>query len=241
MVNPILRSDLRFRLSSPKAVAAHTIFLILLAVLAFFSLPPELGRLEDLRQEGLLLAFLVVETVLVAYFSSAFACGEIAVEGEKFVWDLAASPFPAGLIATGKIGTSLAYAVTLFVLGSPFMALVAGIRGEPLSEVVRAAAVAFPFATAVGALGVLDTAILESDFARSLVHWVTLLVLVVGATALPAPWDLISPVRGIAVVVRQGLRPGVLLAALGYLAVAFASAWAIRRRIDAIRKEARAI
>lgn len=239
-MNAIVRGDLRVRLSSAKAVAIHTVFLIVLALLAFLSLPPELGRLDDLRQEGLLLAFLVVETVLVAYFTSASACGEIVIEGEKSVWDLAASPFPAGGIATAKVLTSGAFAAVMLVIATPFLAIVAGIRGESMSEVARAAVVAIPFATAMGALGTVYGVVFESDFARSFVHWLTLLALVVGGTALPPPWNLISPVRGIAVAVRTGLDFGVLLAAAGYLMMAVVAAVAIRYRVEAIRREAQA-
>lgn len=239
-MNAIVRGDLRFRLSSAKAVAIHTVFLIVLALLAFLSLPPELGRLDDLRQEGLLLAFLVVEAVLVAYFTSASACGEIVIEGEKSVWDLAASPFPAGGIAAAKVLTSGAFAAVMLVIATPFLAIVAGIRGESMSEVARAAVVAIPFATAMGALGTLYGVVFESDFARSFVHWLTLLALVVGGTVFPSPWDLISPVRGIVVAVRTGLSPGVLLEATGYLVMAVAAAVALRSRVEAIRREAQA-
>lgn len=239
-MNPILRSDLRFRLGSPKALTAYTVFLSVLAMLAFLSLPPDLGRLDELRQEGLLLAFLIVQSVLVAYLTSACACGEIAIEGEKSVWDLAASSFGAGVIASGKVITSVLFAVVLTVLATPFMGIVAGIRGEPWSAVVRAAAVGVPFAAAMGALGALYGALFDSDFARSLMHWLTLVALIVGATVLPAPWDLISPVRGVVVAVREGMRPGVVLAAVGYVLAAVAFGWGIRYRIDAIRREARA-
>lgn len=237
-MNPILRSDIRLRTSSPKAIMVHTLFLSLLAVLAFLSLPPEFGRLDEVRQQGLLLTFLIVETALIAYFTSACACGEVSIEGEKFVWDLAASPFASAAIATGKVTAAGAFASILLILATPFMAVVAGIRGEPLSGVVRAAVVALPFATAVGALGTLYGAIFDSEFARSFVHWVTLLAVIVGAAALPAPWDLISPVRTLAIAVREGLRPEVVFLSLGYILVAVVSGWGIRLRVEAIRRQA---
>lgn len=237
-MNAIVRGDLRFRLSSGKAVATHTIFLIVMAILAFLSLPPELGRLEDLRQEGLLLAFLVVETALVTYFTSATACGEIAIEGEKTVWDLAASRFPSGEIAVGKVVTSAAFSTLMLVMAAPFLAIVAAIRGESMNEVARTVVVAIPFATAMGGLGSLYSVVVESDFARSFLHWLTLLAFVVGGTALPPPWDLISPVRGIMLAVRGGLGLAILMAAAGYLVIAAVAGAGIRYRLDAIRREA---
>ncbi len=110
-VNPVFRSDLRYRLTSPKAGTLITVYLAVLGGLAFLSLPPDLGRLDELRQEGLLLAFVIVQTVLAAYLTSATGCGEIVVEGEKTVWDLAASPFPPGVIGRGKVLTATVFAL----------------------------------------------------------------------------------------------------------------------------------
>lgn len=239
-LNPVARGDLRIRLISPKALSIVTVYLGILATLAFISLPPDLGRLDDLRQEGLLLAFLIVETVLAAYLTSAPACGEIAVEGEKSAWDLAASPFPSGVIARGKVMTSTAFAALLVVMAAPFMVVVAGIRGEPLAGVLRAAGVAIPVAAALGALGSLYAAVYDSEFARSFVHWLTLLAVIVGATTLPPPWDSISPVRMVVVAVRDGFRPEVLVAVAIYVIIALLTILAISRRIVRIRAEARA-
>lgn len=239
-MNPVLRADLRYRMGSPKAVTLHTIYLGLVAVLTFLSLPPELGRLDDLRGEGLLLALLVVSTVLTMYFASACACGEIAVEGEKSVADLAASPFPAGTVATGKVLAGSAFAVLQFALAVPFLAVVAGMRGEPLAVVLRAGVIAIPAATATGAAGTLYSAMLDSDFARSFAHWTTLLAIIVGANVLPAPWDVLSPVRALAVVSGGSPRPAAWVAAAVYVGIAAACAALIRRRITRIRTEAAA-
>lgn len=239
-MNPVLRADLRYRMGSPKAVTLHTIFLGVVAVLTFLSLPPELGRLDELRGEGLLLALLVVSTVLTMYFASACACGEIAVEGEKSVADLAASPFPAGTVAAGKVLAGFAFAVLQFALAVPFVAVVAGMRGEPLVVVLRAAAIAIPAATGTGAAGALYSAVLDSDFARSFAHWTTLLAIIVGANALPAPWDVLSPVRALAVVSRGTPQPAAWMAAAGYLCLAAVCAVLILRRIVRVRKEAAA-
>src|SRR5947209_10513204 len=97
-VNPVLRADLRYRLGSSKALTLHTLFLVIIALLTFLSLPPDLARLDELRQGGLVLASLIVSAVLTMYFTSACAAGEIGIDGEKSVWDLAASSFPAETI-----------------------------------------------------------------------------------------------------------------------------------------------
>lgn len=239
-MNAVTRGDLHARFTSPKALVMLTVYLTVLAALAFLSLPPDLGRLDDLRQEGLLVAFLIVQLVLAAYLTSAPASGEIAMEGEKSVWDLAASPFRAALIARGKLLTSALFAAALTALASPFTVIVAGIRGEPLSALLRAAVVSVPAAASLGSLAALYSAVFDSDFARSFTHWATLLAVIVGATALPAPWDLLSPVQLLIAAVRDGLHAGVLLVIALYVLVAALAAVAIARRVEAIRAQARA-
>ncbi len=237
-VNPVFRSDLRYRLTSPKAGTLITVYLAVLGGLAFLSLPPDLGRLDELRQEGLLLAFVIVQTVLAAYLTSATGCGEIVVEGEKTVWDLAASPFPPGVIGRGKVLTATVFALLLMALATPFLAIVSGIRGEPLGPVARAAVIALPVASALGGLGALYAGVFESDFTRSFAHWVTLLLVAVGATALPAPWDALSPIRLVILAAREGLRPSVLASSAVYIVLAGATAIWIARRVETIRATA---
>lgn len=238
-LNPIARGDLRRRLAGGKALTMVTLYLSVLALLAFLSLPPDLGRLDDLRQEGLLVAFLIVETVLAAYLTSASACGEIAIDGEKSVVDLAASPFTPPAVARGKALTSFLFAALLVLVASPFSVLVAGIRGEALSAVAGAALVAVGVAGALGTLAALYGAVFESDFARSFVHWATLLALIVGATALPPPWDAVSPVRLIVLLARRGLRPEAVASLTFYALLALASGAGIARRVRHIRATAR--
>jgi hypothetical protein len=237
-VNPVFRSDLHYRLTSRKAGTVISVYLAVLGALAFLSLPPDLGQLDELRHEGLLLAFLIVETVLAAYLTSATTSGEILIDGEKSVWDLAASPFSPGVVARGKVLTAGAFALLLLALATPFLAIVAAIRGEPLGAVARAAVAALPFVAALGVIGALYAGVFESDFTRSFVHWLTLLLLVVGATALPSPWDTLSPIRLVMLAARDGPAPRVLLGAALYAGLAAAAAGGIARRVEAIRAAA---
>lgn len=238
-MNAVLRGDLRSRLGSPKAVTMHTIFLLMVAILTYLALP-EIGRLDTLRQEGLLLVCVLVTALLAMYFASSCACGEIALEGEKSVWDLAASSLPAGTVAVGKVLSSGALAAVQVLLASPLLAALAGIRGESLIIVPQVAFVAIPAATAVGTAGALYSALWDSDFARSFAHWLTLLAIVVGANALPPPWNALSPVQALAITLKEGTALPVQVAVTGYLTVAMGTAIAIRQRVGAIRREARA-
>ena len=238
-MNAVLRGDLRSRLSSPKAITMHTIFLLVVVILTYLALP-EIGRLDTPRQEGLLLVCVLVTTLLTMYFASSCACGEIALEGEKSVWDLAATSLPAGTVAVGKVLSSSALATVQVLLAGPLLAAIAGIRGESLMIVVQVAFVAIPAATAVGTTGALYSALWDSDFARSFAHWMTLLAIVVGANALPPPWNALSPVQALAITLKEGTVLPALLAVMAYLTIAVGCAIAIRQRVDAIRREAHA-
>jgi len=236
-VNPVLRGDLRARVSSPKALTVYTIFLGLLAVLVVLSLPPVAGRIEEVRGEGLLGTILIVESVLVAYFTSATGSGEIALEGDKSVEDLVTSPFSARVIAVGKVSSALSFAALLVLVAVPIVLIMAGIRGEPLEGIARAGVLTILFGGAAGALGAWYGAIFESDFIRSFVHWLTLLVWIVVASAFPPPLNVISPVYAVAAVERDGLQPASMLAAVGYALVAAWVIWAIRARVEMMRRD----
>ncbi len=237
-MNPILRGDLRARVASPKALTVYTIFLGVLGVLVVLSLPPDFSRADEVRGEGLLLTVLIVQAVLVAYFTSATASGEIALEGDKSVEDLVTSPFSARAIGVGKIASAFCFAGSLVLFAAPVVAVVAGVRGEPLGQIVRAAAVAALIGGTAGALGTVYGAVFESDFSRSFVLWLTLFLLVVAAAALPEPWNTISPVRAIVVAVRGGAPAALTMTVLGYALLTLASIWALRRRVEVIRQHA---
>ncbi|HET6780875.1 MAG TPA: hypothetical protein VFH67_02140 [bacterium] len=231
------RNDVRFRLTGPKAINVVSIYLTLLGVLAMLTLPPDVGQLDELRQEGLLRAMLIVQMVLVAYFTSATACGEIVIDGEKSAWDLAASPFPSPVIARGKVATSVAFASMLIFIGLPIVTTVGALRGESLWPVALAPLVGLPFAAGAGSLGTLYSVWFDSDFTRGFVHWLTLAALVIASAALPAPWNLISPARSLQLIDR-GIGPAMVLVVLGYLLIAAIAAMLVRSRLDVIRRDA---
>ncbi|HEY3247412.1 MAG TPA: hypothetical protein VGK88_03840 [bacterium] len=237
--NPIVRGDLRARLGSAKAIAGYTVFLSLLAVLAILSLPPELGRMQDVRQQGLLQIFVIAQALFVIYFTSATASGEVAIEGEKAPWDLAATSFSSAAIARGKLLTSAVFAMLLVLLGLPLTAAVAGIRGQGLGAVAASGVVVVAAGAALGIWAAVYAALFESDFARTVVHWLTLLGVVLAAAVLPPPWRLISPVYGVPAAM-SGDTVGVLIALGIYAALAAGGSVALSSRITAIRREAQA-
>lgn len=238
-VNPIVRGDLRARTSGGKAIGAATLFLSVLAVLTILSLPPELGRRSDVRQQDVLQVFLTIEALFIIYVAAAMASGEIAVEGEKAPWDLAASPFPAGAIARGKVITSAAHAAFLAVLAMPLGVIVAGIRGSPLAPIIAAGGMTMAAAAAVGVVGALYSTMFESAFSRSAVHWMTLLLVILGPTVGEGAWRFISPLHAVPAAFT-GDPVGITIALATYAGLIVVGAGGLTARIDAIRREAQA-
>jgi hypothetical protein len=235
-VNPVLRSELRYRLGGGRAVAAHTGVLAVLAAMTLLALPPDVGRLEEVRREGVVTAVLVVTAALVSYVASASGCGEIVMDGEKSAWDLAASSLRADVIAVGKVLSAAALVALQTALAVPFLVVVAGLQGAGLVLVAQAAVVIVPVAVAAGSAGALYAALIESDALRSLAHWTTLGVVFTAPSALPAPWTLLGPVPALSWLVRRGWHPAVALVGVGYGVVAAGCGVLLWLRVQAIRR-----
>lgn len=237
-MNPIVRGDLRARVAGPKARTLYTIFLGLLGAVAVLSLPPELGRLDEIRGESLLLTILLLETIFIAYLTGAVASGEITIDGEKSVEDLATARFSSRGIGIGKVLSAVGFAGVLVIFAAPIMSVIAVVQGERLNVIVRAGLVTVLFAGTVGALGAIYSAVIESDFSRSFFHWVTLLVLIAGGAALPDPWNMISPVHSIPAAIHGSGGLALLVVSIGYVGIIVTSMWMIHFRVEVIRHHA---
>jgi hypothetical protein len=219
-VNVVLRGDLRARAGSRKVIAIELFYLGVLGLLAWLGMPPELGGQTGERTASLTTALLVVQAVIVTYFTSACASREIAVENEKSPVDLVFAPFAPRSIVAGKGLATLATAAYWLLLGTPLIALSAAIRADSAAGLVRAelfiAAVAWGMAQVALWLG---TAI-ESDFSRALAHWAWLVAVFAGTLALPLPARTVNPVLGIGAA-QDGTLPAAVYVL--YIAVGLAA------------------
>lgn len=233
-LNPVTWGDLRARLASSKVLWVLRLYLASLAVVAFFILPPEGGRLPVVGEGDLAELFLAFQLAWIVYLASAFAVGEIAPEGEKGVLDLAATSFSPRTIAAGKAGTALLSAVGLVVLGLPLVLLTA--EPSTLGAALRTTAVTVPLAGALGILAAWLSAIVASDLLRTLLHWTVLLAVFALTRWLPAPLDLVSPLRLIAAA-YDGVEAAWLLALLPHLAVGGLGWLGVTRAVTVWRRE----
>lgn len=209
MNNPVLRGDLRARAASPKIFAIELFYLGVLGVLAWLGMPPELGAQAAERTASLTTALLVVQAILVTYFTSACAAREIAVETEKSPIDLVFAPFAPRAIVAGKSLATLATVVYWLLLGAPLVALAAGIRQDSASGIAAAGALIAVVGWSMGQMGLWLGIAIESDFSRTVAHWGWLVLVFVGTLALPLPARTINPVLAISAAQGGILPPAV--------------------------------
>ena len=196
MNNPVFRGDLRARAASRKMLAIELFYLGVLGVLAWLGMPPELGAQSAERAASLTTALLVVQAIIVTYFTSACAAQEIAVETEKSSVDLIFAPFAPRSIVAGKSLATLATAGYWLLLGAPLVALSAGIRHDSAAGLLGAGALIAVVAWSMGQLGLWLGIAIESDFSRTIAHWAALVLVFAGTLAL-VPLRTINPVLGI--------------------------------------------
>lgn len=221
-LNPVTRGDLRSRLASPKILWVLRLYVAVLGLLAILSLPPEGGRLPPLQEADLVQVFLFFQLGWVAYLTSALAVGEIAVEGEKAVEDLAVTSFSPWTIALGKLWTSMFFAGGLVVLALPLLVLITPPNAGAIPGIVRSVVVMVPLAAPLAMLGTWLGAAVPSDLMRTVLHWSFFLGLFAATRSLAEPLVLLNPLRIVAAAYRGApgawplaLAPHLGIAALG--------------------------
>ena len=235
-LNPVTRGDLRSRLASPKILWVLRLYVAVLSLLAVFSLPPESGRLPGLVETELLQLFLLFQLGWVAYLTSALAVGEIAVEGEKQILDLAVTSFPPRTIALGKLWTAALFAAALVAAAVPLVALLAPPEVGAIPQLLRALLVMVVLAVPLAAVGTWLTAAISSDLLRTMVHWLLFLGLFAATRWLAGPLALLNPLRIVAA--AYGGTPSAWpLALLPYLAIAAGGTALTGRLVLAVRRE----
>jgi hypothetical protein len=234
--NPVTRGDLRARFASPKIVWLLRLYLAVLGLLAVFTLPPESGRLPGLPEGEPIQPFILFQLGWVAYLTSALAVGEIGVEGEKVILDLAVTSFPARTIALGKLWTSLTTAAALTVVALPLLALIAPPDPIQIPRLLRALTVLALLAVPLAAIGTWLSAAVSSDLVRTVVHWLLFLGVFGAARWLPEPLAALSPLR-IVVAAYRGAPDGWTAALFPYLACAVGATFLTGRLVAAVRRE----
>ncbi|MDR7433764.1 MAG: hypothetical protein QN189_01390 [Armatimonadota bacterium] len=196
MWNAVARGDLRARRQSSKSVGLVTFSLALLAATILLLVPQELEGDSRIHLDAPYL-LLAIQMALFSYLISASACGEIAIEGEKTIWDLAGTRFPPRVIVYGKMTSSLLSCLTLLVMAAPFQALVVGLTGASPALLFVGWLLTLAIAWTGAAVALWGMTLRESEALRSLVHWAWLGTVLLLSAVFPAPWRLLNPFRAL--------------------------------------------
>lgn len=219
-VTAVTSRELRGRMRGRRAFVILTIYLLLLAAIAF-GIYAYLQRQADLDaalrmrnaeewfgslggvSPGFALSasvghmlfsgILVLETLLVLILAPAFTAGAISSEREHQTLDLlVTTPLSTLGIVVGKLVSALAWVLVLIVASVPLMSLVFVFGSVGPEDVIRAYVLLFSLAFGMGAIGLFLSALVRRTQAATVLASVVVLVLALGTIPVHALWSVLG-------------------------------------------------
>jgi ABC-type transport system involved in multi-copper enzyme maturation permease subunit len=218
-VTAVTSRELRGRMRGRRAFVVLTIYLLLLAAIAF-GIYAYLQRQADLdaalrvqNGEGfgmpggvspgfalsasvghmLFTGILLLETLLVLILAPAFTAGAISSEREHQTLDLlVTTPLSTLGVVVGKLISALAWVLVLIVASVPLMSLVFVFGSVGPEDVLRAYLLLFTLAFGMGAIGLFLSALVRRTQAATVLASVVVLVLALGSIPLHALWSVLG-------------------------------------------------
>ncbi len=219
-VTAVTSRELRGRMRGRRAFVILTIYLLLLAAIAF-GIYAYLQRQADLEaalrmrtvdewfgslggvSPGFALSarvghmlfsgILVLETLLVLVLAPAFTAGAISSEREHQTLDLlVTTPLSTLGIVVGKLVSALAWVLVLIVASVPLMSLVFVFGSVGPEDVLRAYVLLFSLAFGMGAIGLFLSALVRRTQAATVLASIVVLVLALGTIPVHALWSVMG-------------------------------------------------
>ena len=198
-VSTIMSKELRSRFRGRRAFVVLTLYLAVLALIAYGAylseapgattpqlLGPEgnainVANASALIGQAIFAMLSVFQLMLVAFLAPAFTTGAISLEREKATLDLlVTTPLRPGAIVIGKLLSALAFVVLMILAGIPVSALVLMYGGASVEDIVRAQVVLLVAAMGFGVIGLFCSALIKRTQSATVVAYSTVLVLTVG-------------------------------------------------------------
>lgn len=195
----IMSKELRSRFRGRRAYIILTVYLALLALIAYgayIDAVPRAGSQSQFGFDGSTLStanasaivgqaifalLSVFQLMLVAFLAPAFTTGAISLEREKATLDLLiTTPLRPGAIVVGKLLSALAFVVLMILAGIPVSALVLMYGGASLQDILRQQVVLFASAVGFGVIGLFWSALIKRTQSATVVAYSTVLFLTVG-------------------------------------------------------------
>lgn len=210
-VSTILVKELRSRFRGRRAFVVITVYLTVLALIAYgvYSVVAPIARTQAQFGGGpfgtgfanasatigqALFALLsLFQLLLVAFIAPAFTAGTISLEREKQTLDLLVStPMRPGGIVVGKLLAALAFVGLMIIAALPISALVLMYGGASVEDLVRQQLVLLVTAIGLGAIGLFWSALVKRTQAATVLTYATVLALTVGTTLIFIFWSVAS-------------------------------------------------
>jgi ABC-type transport system involved in multi-copper enzyme maturation permease subunit len=231
-VTAVAIKELRGRMRGRRAFVILTVYLILLGG---FGWMVELilerqksaafgasGALASAQiGQGVFMAMLMLETLLVIALAPAFTAGAISVEREKQTLDmLATTPVSSLSIVIGKLLSALTYLFILIFASIPLTALVFVFGGVSPDDVVRGYAVLLATALGLSCVGLFWSALMRRTQAATIATYFSMLALTAGSFFIFYFWNTMTTSGAVAVGPLNGRPPEALVYLNPYFAQA---------------------
>lgn len=200
-VSTILAKELRSRFRGRRAFLIITIYLAVLALIAYGAyvdvapnarLAGQIGvdrggfaiggaNASALIGQAIFSLLSVFQLLLVCFLAPAFTSGAISLEREKQTLDLIlTTPMRPGGIVIGKLFSALAFVMLLILAGIPVSGLVLMYGGASISDIVQQQVVLVVSAIGFGVIGLFFSALVKRTQAATVLTYSTMLFLVIG-------------------------------------------------------------
>lgn len=202
-VSTIMVKELRSRMRGRRAFVLLTIYLALLALIAYGVYLIAAPGVRDgfgatanssaIVGQAIFIVLSIFQLILVCFIAPAATAGQISLEREKQTLDLLIStPMRPGAIVIGKLAAALAYVVLMIVAAIPITAIVLMYGGATVADIVRQQIVLLAVAVGLGAVGLFYSALLKRTQAATVLTYITVLAMTLGTAAVFTFWTVFA-------------------------------------------------
>lgn len=207
-VSTIMVKELRSRMRGRRAFVVLTVYLGLLAAIAYgvYLMVAPLARdaaaggfgnaefqaanVSSLIGMAIFSVLSILQIVLVSVIAPAFTAGQISLEREKQTLDLlVTTPLRPGAIVIGKLATALAFVVLMILAAIPITAIVLMYGGAQVMDIVRQQAVLLATAIGFGSVGIFVSALMKRTQSATVVTYCAVIGAILGSAMLFGFWQ----------------------------------------------------
>ena len=206
-ITTIMVKELRSRMRGRRAFVVLTVYLGLLALIAYGSYAiiapsarnqafgfggPTFANASAIIGQTIFSIISIFQLILVCFIAPAFTAGQISTEREKQTLDLLIStPLRPGAIVVGKLLAALAFVGLMIVAAIPISAIVLMYGGASIDDIVRQQVVLLATALGFGAVGLFFSALLKRTQIATVLTYCTVLAFTLGTVMLFIFWTVL--------------------------------------------------